>query len=305
MLKRHFPIVLVSLVIIAIYFQVIIEMVAQWWDDSNYSHGFLIPIVSIYLIMQKKEKLQNIARKKSNWGLIFILVGAMIYIVGTAAAEFFTARFSLVIIIFGIVLFYYGKEFIKELWFPILFLLFMIPIPYVIYYSVTFPMQILSSQASSTVLQMLGMSVVRQGNIINLPTYSLEVVEACSGLRSLMTLSALGAAMAYMTHETKFGSILLFLFSAPIAIGANVFRIVVTGLGAYFISPKLAEGFLHEVSGLIVFLVGFISLAIAGTVINWIGDMKDYYPVVEDKNKDTMLDISEEHIPKNEVTTQV
>ena len=111
--------------------------------------------------------------------------------------------------------------------------------------------------------------------------------------------------MAYMIQKTTFGSILLFLLSVPIAIGANVFRIVVTGLGAYFINPKLAEGFLHEVSGLIVFLVGFISLAIAGTVINWIGDMKDYYPVIEDTNKDTLLDKSKEHVPENEVTTQV
>ena len=305
MVKRYFPIILISLIVIAIYFQAIIEMVTQWWDDSNYSHGFLIPIVSIYLIWQKKEDFQNIIQKKSNLGLIIILLGAMIYIVGTAAAEFFTARFSLVVIIFGIILFYFGKEFIKELWFPILFLLFMIPIPYVIYYSVTFPMQIISSQAASSFLQLIGLDVVRQGNIINLPNYSLEVVEACSGLRSLMTLSALGAAMAYMTQKNTVSGIFLFLLSVPIAIGANVFRIVITALGAHFISPKLAEGFLHEISGLMVFLVGFLSLGMAGTVINWIRDMKDYYPDVENIDKNSSHTDSEEKVPEDEVPKEV
>ena len=133
----------------------------------------------------------------------------------------------------------------------------------------------------------------------------MEVVEACSGLRSLMTLSALGAAMAYITHKTTFGSISLFLLSVPIAIGANVFRIVITALGAYYISPKLAEGFLHEVSGLIVFLVGFISLAIAGTAINWIGDMDDYYPEVENTYKISSQNNSEECVPEDEVPTEL
>jgi len=281
MVKRYFPIIFISVIVIAIYFQVVIEMVTQWWDDSNYSHGFLIPIVSGYLIWQKKESLVNILHKKSNLGLIVIIFGSIIYIIGTAAAEFCTARFSFVLIIFGITLFYFGKKFMKELWFPILFLLFMIPIPYVIYYSVTFPMQLLSSQMASSFLQLIDLPVLRQGNIINLPNYTLEVAEACSGLRSLMTLSALGAAMAYMIQKTTSGGVFLFLLSVPIAIGANVFRIIITALGAYFISPKLAEGFLHEISGLVVFLVGFISLGMAGTIINWIGEMKDYHPAIE------------------------
>ena len=285
MLKRCFPIILISLIVIAIYFLAIIKMVTQCWDDPNYSHVFFIPVVSGYLVWQKKESLKNLLRKQSNLGILIIILGAITYILGTAAAEFFTTRLSFVICILGIVLFYYGKEFIKELWFPILFLLFMIPIPYVIYYSVTFPMQLLSSQAASGLLQLIAMPVLRQGNVINLPNYSLEVVEACSGLRSLMTLSALGAAMAYMTQKTISGGTFLFLLSFPIAIGANIFRLVITALGAYFISAKLAEGFLHEISGLVVFLVGFISLCIAGTIINWIGEMKSYYPIVENNKK--------------------
>jgi len=274
------PLVLFILIIL-MYNQQLVDLVRQWWEDSNYSHGFLIPIVSGYLIWGKRDDLKKVVIQKCNWGLVILILGLIVYLIGTAAAEYFSVRFSLMLIVFGIVLYFYGTNFIKQIWFPLAFLVFMIPIPYVVYYSITFPMQLLSSQAASIVLHLVGMSVVRQGNVINLPNYSLEVIEACSGLRSLMTLSALGAAMAYLTHKTTLGSIVLFLLSIPIAIGANVFRIVITALGAYFISPKLAEGFLHEVSGLVVFLVGFMSLGIAGTIINWIGEMEDYQPVVE------------------------
>jgi exosortase len=156
----------------------------------------------------------------------------------------------------------------------------MIPIPYVIYYAVTFPMQLFSTKIAVFFLDLFSLPVTSQGNIINLPNYQLEVVEACSGIRSLMTLTALGAAMAYMTQKTVFSGIIVFLFSIPIAIGANVFRIFITAIGAYTISPKFAEGFIHEASGLIVFLVGFLSLGGVAMMIKWFGNIKDYDPLV-------------------------
>jgi len=277
-IKDYLPLLFLGILLIGIYYSVLTVMVETWWDDPNYSHGFLIPLVSAYLIWEKREKLNHKISHKSNAGLVFLLGGIGLCIVGTAAAEFFTVRFSFVMVILGIVFYLYGKNFVKETWFPILFLIFMIPIPYVIYYAVTFPMQILSTKAATALLQLFGFPILRQGNIIHLENYSLEVVEACSGLRSLMTLTALGAAMAYITQKTIFSSILLFLLSVPIAIGANVFRITITALGALWISPKFAEGFLHEVSGLVVFLVGFISLGIVGIVLNWIGNIKNYEP---------------------------
>ena len=271
MKNKSFPLLLLSILLFGIYFQVLVELVSQWWDDPNYSHGFLIPLVSGYLIWRRRQNLKSIPLKKSNLGLLILIAGLGIYIVGTAAAEYFTVRFSLVVVISGLVLYFGGRQFFKEIWFPLVFLLFMIPIPYVIYYTISFPMQLFSTRLASSVVHLTGIPAVRQGNIIHLPNYSLEVVEACSGLRSLISLSALGAIFAYLTQKTTFSRTLLFLLSIPIAIGANVFRLFVTAIGAVIIGPEFAEGFLHQFSGVVVFIFGLISLIIAGGILRWIG----------------------------------
>jgi len=267
MRKKHLPLILLSILLIGIYFQVIIELVVQWWDDPNYSHGFLIPLVSGFFVWKARKKLGTLPTQNSNWGLLVLVAGLELYVVGTAAMEYFSVRFSMVVVVIGLVLYFGGKKFLKTLWFPLVFLVFMIPIPYVIYYSVTFPMQLFSSKLACGFLQLSGLSVMRQGNVIHLPNYSLEVVEACSGLRSLMTLSALGAAMAYMTQKSLVGGVIVFFSSIPIAIGANVFRLVITALGAFLISPKFAEGFLHEASGLVVFLSGLFCLSLVAVAV--------------------------------------
>ena len=267
MRKKHLPLILLSILLIGIYFQVIIELVVQWWDDPNYSHGFLIPLVSGFFVWKARKKLGTLPTQNSNWGLLVLVAGLELYVVGTAAMEYFSVRFSMVVVVIGLVLYFGGKKFLKTLWFPLVFLVFMIPIPYVIYYSVTFPMQLFSSKLACGFLQLSGLSVMRQGNVIHLPNYSLEVIEACSGLRSLMTLSALGAAMAYMTQKSLVGGVIVFFSSIPIAIGANVFRLVITALGAFLISPKFAEGFLHEASGLVVFLSGLFCLSLVAVAV--------------------------------------
>ena len=267
MRKKHLPLILLSILLIGIYFQVIIELVVQWWDDPNYSHGFLIPLVSGFFVWKARKKLGTLPTQNSNWGLLVLVAGLGLYVVGTAAMEYFSVRFSMVVVVIGLVLYFGGKKFLKTLWFPLVFLAFMIPIPYVIYYSVTFPMQLFSSKLACGFLQLSGLSVMRQGNVIHLPNYSLEVIEACSGLRSLMTLSALGAAMAYMTQKSLVGGVIVFFSSIPIAIGANVFRLVITALGAFLISPKFAEGFLHEASGLVVFLSGLFCLSLVAVAV--------------------------------------
>jgi len=267
MRKKHLPLILLSILLIGIYFQVIIELVVQWWDDPNYSHGFLIPLVSGFFVWKARKKLGTLPTQNSNCGLLVLVAGLGLYVVGTAAMEYFSVRFSMVVVVIGLVLYFGGKKFLKTLWFPLVFLVFMIPIPYVIYYSVTFPMQLFSSKLACGFLQLSGLSVMRQGNVIHLPNYSLEVVEACSGLRSLMTLSALGAAMAYMTQKSLVGGVIVFFSSIPIAIGANVFRLVITALGAFLISPKFAEGFLHEASGLVVFLSGLFCLSLVAVAV--------------------------------------
>ena len=272
---------LLILLFIGLYLQVIIGLVGDWWVDSNYSHGFLVPLVSAYLVWKKKDKLKSLERKKSYFGFLILLLGLGIYIVGTAGAEYFSARFSLVIVLFGLVYYLNGKEWAKELLFPIAFLTFMVPIPNVIYYAIAFPMQLLSSKLTQSLLHFIGLPSIRQGNIILLPNYSMEVAEACSGLRSLVSLLALGAFFAYTTFpiEQNTGKSnlkrgILFLSVFPIAIGANIFRILITAIGAYMISPKLAEDFLHKLSGLIVFLISVFSLFIVSQIMKFFSRRK-------------------------------
>jgi exosortase len=273
--KFNFEFVFLALLLLALYIQVIIELVSDWWNDSNYSHGFLVPLVALFLIWRKRDAIKKADKEKSYWGFIIFLAGLFLYLVGTAGAEYFSARLSLVFVIFGLTLYFSGKKVLKEVWFAIAFLIFMIPIPYVIYYALAFPMQLLSTKVSVFLLHIIGLPAVRQGNIIYLSnSYALEVAEACSGLRFLVSLLALGALLAYLTQKSKIKQIVVFLSTIPIAIAANFFRIFITAVGAYAISTKLAEDFLHELSGLFVFIISTFLLLIVSFFVSLLGRRK-------------------------------
>ncbi len=206
-------------------------------------------------------------------GLILVVMGLILFVLANAAAEYFTLRMSLVITFAGMVWLFFGRRFASDIWFELAFLVFMIPLPYVIYYAATFPMQLLATKATVAILHIIGMSAVQQGNIIHLPGYSLEVAEACSGLRSLISLLALGAVYARLTQKGLPRQIILFVSTIPIAIAANIFRVTFTAVGAYAVSRELAEDFLHELSGMMVFVVAFIMLFIWGAILK-IGSKK-------------------------------
>ena len=251
-----------------LYLPILIDLLSDWYNDPNYGHGFLIIPVSAWLIWRKRAVLKTIPLETGKWGLPITIASLALFIVGTAGAEFFTTRVSMVGLLFGMTLYMAGSRFMREIWFAFFFLLFMIPVPYIIYYSVTFPLQLLGSKIAAGVLGVIGIPHLRQGNIIHLPdNYSLEVAEACSGLRSLVTLLALGALLSYLTMKTKWKAMTLFLATIPIAIAANIFRITVTAIGAYGISRKIADDFLHELSGTIVFMFSLICLMILSSIL--------------------------------------
>ncbi len=260
--------IILGLVLI-VYLPVLIDLVSDWYMDDNYSHGFLILPVAVWLIWRKRKELAETPTKRNNLGLIFILGSLLLLIAGTAGAEYFTARVSFVALLFSLSLYMFGWLFTKKIWFAFFFMLFMIPIPYVIYYSLTFPMQLFASKISTNILNAIDLPLIRQGNIIHIPNYSMEVAEACSGIRSLFSLLALGALYAYFSQPNKVKAVILFLSTIPIAIAGNVFRITVTALGAHMISTEFAEGTLHEISGLIVFVFSLILLVIFGAILKW------------------------------------
>jgi exosortase len=254
--------------LVLLYTPVIIGLAGEWYHDDNYSHGFLIPLISGYLIWKKRARLKELLNPSGDiGGVVLILLGMAMFILANAAAEYFTLRISLVLTLFGLVWYLLGRKAATAVWFEIFFLLFMIPLPYVLYYSLTFPMQLFATKVTVKLLNVIGMTAVRQGNIIHLPGYSLEVAEACSGLRSLISLLALGAIYARLTQKGLPRQVILFLATIPIAVAANIFRVFFTAVGAYTISKELAEDFLHTLSGLMVFVVAFIMLFLFGAIL--------------------------------------
>ena len=255
--------------VVVVYLPVLYDLVIDWYIDDNYSHGFLILPLAVWLIWRKRKDLAQTPISKNNLGLLFIVGSLMLLIAGTAGAEYFTARTSFVFLLVSMSFYFFGWPFTRKIWFAFFIMLFMIPIPYVIYYAITFPMQLFASKVSTVFLQAIGLPLIRQGNILHIPGYSMEVAEACSGIRSLFSLLALGALFAYFTQTNKIKAVILFLSTIPIAIAGNVFRVSLTALCAHTISIKFAEGILHEISGLIVFVFSLFLLFVFGAILKW------------------------------------
>jgi exosortase len=254
----------------ALYVPVISTLASQWLDDSNYRHGLLIPFVAALLLWKRRDELHPAnGGGGSVWGLLLMLAAAGLLVAGTAAAELFATRISLPLMLLGAVLYIKEWNYTKVAGPPLLFLLLMVPLPYIIYYKITFPMQLLSAKLSAGVLTVLRISVIRKGNILLLPGYTLEVIAACSGLRSLMTMFTLAIIFTFFSDMSRSRKLILVLLSVPAAIAANTVRLVVTAMGAHLVGPSFADGPLHEASGIIVFAAGFLMLLLFAGILRW------------------------------------
>ena len=258
----------------AVFWFVVASLARQWLDDPNYTHGLFVVPMAIFLAWRRRGKLAKAPRSVWSPGIIVVAIGGAIYLLGIAAAELFTQRFAMVLTAIGLFSLTQGKERTRVWAFPLAFLLLMLPLPYILYYRLTFPLQLESSRLTASLLSGLGMPVVRTGNVIHLENYNLEVVTACSGLRSMMTLGTLAIFASDFLHTGSAAKVLLVVLSVPVAVAANTVRLAVTAIVSALGSPEAADSFFHQFSGIVVFLSGLVLLVIAGLVLEWIAKRK-------------------------------
>jgi exosortase len=265
---------LIGVLMAAIYYRVLGKLVLDWWEIPDFSHGFLVPIFAAYLVWTKKDTLLN-TRIAPTWsGIAVVALGLVVLLLGIYGAELFLSRVSLVILLVGLVLCFGGWELTNELRFPLLVLLLAIPIPAIIFNEITLPLQTLASKLASALLPIFGVPVLREGNIIELPAMKLEVAEACSGIRSLLSLFTLAVFYGYFLEKSFLRRVILALASIPIAIAANAVRILGTGLCVQYWDPDKALGFFHEFSGWVMFLVSLGSLFIVHRIMRLVPSRK-------------------------------
>jgi len=253
-----------------LYAPVLAHLVRQWMHDPNYSHGFFVPAFSAFVIWTEKRRLQQLPLRPSWTGLIVLAFALIVLTAGTLGAELFLSRSSFLLAIAGLVVLGYGWNYMRALLFPWLFLLLMIPIPAIVFNQITFPLQLLASRAAAHTLPLLGVPVLREGNIIQLPAMALEVAEACSGIRSLMSLTTLAIIYGYLMEPRTSFRVLLAVASIPIAVVANSLRIIGTGLLVQYWDPDKAQGFFHTFSGWLIFVVSLILLFLLHRALQWL-----------------------------------
>ena len=250
-----------------VYYDVVSRLIHQWSNDPNFSHGFIVPLFSAFIVWTQRRELVALAVKPSNWGLVIIAVSLAMVIVGSLGAELFVARVSLVLLLAGMIIFLLGWQHFRILLFPWLFLFLMVPIPAIIFSQLTLPLQTLAAKLATAALQTVGIPVLREGNIIALPAMPLEVAEACSGIRSLLSLGTLAIIYGYFLETKLWPRVLIALASIPIAVLANGFRIFGTGVLVQYWDADKALGFFHEFSGWLVFIVSMTMLFLIHKIV--------------------------------------
>jgi exosortase len=250
-------VILIGLILL-LYAAVIKNLVVQWWTDADYGHGFFVPLFSGYILWRARERWTKVEIKPSNFGFVVIVGAIALLLLGSLGAELFTSRFSLLVLLAGMILFLAGWKMLRAVSFPLGYLIWMIPMPVIIYNQITFPLQLIASRLATAWLELAQVPVLRDGNILIMSNYSLEVVEACSGIRSLMTLMALAVAYGYLVSPRRWVRYVLAAFMVPIAIVTNAIRIMGAGLMAHRFGPAAAEGFLHQFSGWAIFLIALL-----------------------------------------------
>lgn len=248
-------------VLAALYWTILRDLARQWASDADYGHGFLVPLFSGFLLWRLRDRLRALTPTGTSTGLVVVLMGVGALLVGDIAAENFLMRSSLIVILAGLVLFHLGPQVLRAVAFPLGFLIFMVPLPATVLYAITFPLQNLAATQAAWLLDRLGIPVLLDGNVIHLSQISLGVTEACSGIRSLISLLAGAVAWAYLMLASRWVSMVFVASAGPITILANAGRVVATGLIGQWLGVEYAAGFFHDLAGWVVYVFALACLA--------------------------------------------
>src|SRR3954447_19343152 len=261
------PVLWFGALLILCYLPILSWLVQQWAHDEDMGHGFFVPVIAGYIAWQRRDQLIGRRFKPSYLGLAIVIYAAIQALVGTLGAELFLSRTAFVEAVVGSVLFLGGWHALKVLAFPLSLLIFMIPIPNVIYNQITFPLQLFASRVAAVMLDLLDIPVLREGNILELASQRLSVVEACSGIRSLLSLTFLSLVYAFFFDARPWMRWALLTVTIPIAIMANALRVTITGIMSE-INPELAHGFMHTAQGWVIFMIALLILVLTHQVIS-------------------------------------
>jgi exosortase len=268
------PFAAIAILLVVIYYRVAIKLVYDWYTIPDYSHGFLVPFFALFLLWDKRKTLRNTRIRQSWRGIPLVVFGIIVLILGVYGVDLFTARISFVFLLAGLIWTLFGSAMLRELRFPLMVLVLAIPFPTILFNQITFPLQLFASRIASDILPLLGVPVLLEGNVIQLPIMKLEVAEACSGIRSLMSLFTLAVFYGYFLERKTSRRWILALAAIPIAVTANVFRIVGTGLCVQYWDPEKALGFFHEFSGWVMFVISLGCLYLVHRLMRLISPAK-------------------------------
>jgi exosortase len=250
-----------------LYADVAAGLVRQWTADPDYSHGFFVLPLAAYFAWERREALTQAAVRPHGFGLAVLVASLCVFVAGRYGSELFLTRVSMIGVIAGLVLFLAGWAHFKVLAFPIAFLLLMVPLPAIVFNQIALPLQMLASRLGEIAISASGVPVLREGNVLLLPGRAIEVAEACSGIRSLMSLLMLAIVLGYFTERRIGPRIAIAVAAVPIAVIANATRVAGTGLASYWISPDAAEGFFHSFSGWLMFVVALAGLLLVHRIM--------------------------------------
>ena len=250
-----------------LYRDVVPELVRAWGTDDNYSHGYLVPLIAGYLAWERRHRFLATPSRPSLFGLAVVAGSILVLALGILGVELFLTRISLLGVSAGVVLFLFGWARLWVMAFPLAMLLLMIPLPAIVFNQIAFPLQLIASQFGENVIRAFDIPVLREGNVLILANITLEVAEACSGIRSLISLLTLGIVFGYVSDTRQWVRVAIASSTIPVAILSNGARVAGTGIAAHFYGSAAAEGFLHEFSGWLVFVAAFAMMLLLQRLI--------------------------------------